>query len=67
MGYSPIMLMYGFQPRAPIDVNIHHDELRSMKKFLLRDMQDMLYIARHNIKTTQDRARFYVDHNKQPL
>ena len=59
------MLMYGFQPRAPIDVNIHHDELRSTQNFL-RDMQDMLHIARDNIKTAQDRARFYADHNRQP-
>ena len=29
-------------------------------------MQDMLHIARDNIKTTQDRARFYADHNRQP-
>ena len=28
-GYSTFMLMYGFQPQALIDVNIHHDELRS--------------------------------------
>ena len=55
-GYSPFMLMYGFQPRAPIDVNIHHDELLSKQNFL-RDMQDMLHIARDNIQKSQDRAR----------
>ena len=49
-GYSRSMLMYGFHPRAPIDVNIHHDELWSTQNFL-RDMQDMLHIARDNIKT----------------
>ena len=55
IGYSPFMLTYGFQPRAEIDVNIHHDELRSTQNFL-RDMQDMLHIARNNIKTAQDRV-----------
>ena len=55
--------MYGFQLGAPIDVNIHHDKSRSTQTFL-RDMQDMLHIAQDNIKTTQDRARFYVDHNR---
>ena len=49
------MLMYGFQARAPIDVNINHDELQSMQNFL-RDMQDVLHIAQDNIKTAQDRA-----------
>ena len=28
--------------------------------------QDMLHIARDNIKTAQDRARFYADHKRQP-
>ena len=32
----------------------------------LSDMQDMLHIARDNIKTSQDRAHFYADHNRQP-
>ena len=29
-------------------------------------MQDMLHIARDNIKTTQARACFYADHNRHP-
>ena len=57
------MLMYAFHPGAPIDLNIHHDELRSTQNFH-RDMQDMLHIARDNIKIGQDRARFYADHSR---
>jgi hypothetical protein len=64
-GYSPFMLMYGFQPRAPIDVTFNRDEFDSTQNFL-RDMQEMLHIARDNIKTAQDRARFYADHNRHP-
>ena len=60
------MLMYGFQPRASIDVNIHRDELRSTQN-ILQDMQDMLHIARDDIKIAQDKACFYADHNRQPL
>ena len=47
-----------------IDVNIHHDELQSTPNFL-RDMQDMLHIARDKIKTTQDRARVSVVKHQQ--
>jgi hypothetical protein len=50
-GYSPFMLMYGFQPRAPIDVTFNRDEFDCKQNFL-RDMQEMLHIARDNIKTT---------------
>ena len=64
-GYSPFMLMYGFQSRALIGVNIHHDELRSTQNFL-RDMQDMLHIARDTIKTAQDRVCFYACHYRPP-
>ena len=59
------MLMYGFQLRVAIDVNIHDDELQRTQNFL-RDMQYMLHIARDNIKTTQDRPRFNAYHNRQP-
>ena len=49
------MLMYGFQPRAPIDVTIHRDTLDSTRNFL-QDMNQMLHIAKENVKTSQDRA-----------
>ena len=39
--------------------------LRSTQNFL-RDMQDMLHIARDNKKIAQDRVCFYVNHNRQP-
>ena len=64
-GYTPFMLMYGFQPRAPVDVTIHRAELESTQNFL-RDMQDMLFTAHDNVRKALDRARFYVNHDKQP-
>ena len=64
-GYSLFMLMYGFQLRVAIDVNIHDDELQRTQNFL-RDMQYMLHIARDNIKTPQNRAHFYANNHKQP-
>ena len=64
-GYSVFYVdVLFFLPRAPIDVNIHHNELQSTQNFI-RDMQDMLHIARDNRKIAQDRGRFYVDH-RQP-
>lgn len=39
-GFSPFMLMYGFQPRSPI-VGLEKEKLQSVKEFL-EDMQDML-------------------------
>ena len=59
------MLMYGFQPRAPIDVTIHRDTLDSKRNFL-QDMNQMLHIAKENVKTVEDHARFYVDHHRRP-
>ena len=32
----------------------------------LWDIQEMLHIARYNIRSTQDRARFYVNHGRHP-
>ena len=62
--YSPFMLTYGFQPHAPINVNVHPYELRIIQNFLTK-MQDMLHIARDNIKTTHDRMHCLYGHNKQ--
>ena len=63
MGYCLSMLIYMFQPW--VDVNIHNDELRNTQSFV-RDMQDMLHIAKVNIKTIKDRAHFYADHIRKP-
>ena len=60
------MLMYVFQPCAPIYVNIHCDELHNTQN-ILRDKQDLLHIARDKIKMAQDRACFYVDQHRRPL
>ena len=54
LGYRPFMLMYGFQPLTPIEVNIHCDKLES-KHQILRYIQEMLHIARDKVKITQDR------------
>ena len=32
----------------------------------LQDMNQMLHIAKENVKTAQDRARFYADHDRRP-
>ena len=65
IGYSPFMLMYGFQPRAPIDVMIHRDTLHNTRN-VLQDMNQMWHIAKENVQTTQDRARFYADQDRRP-
>ena len=49
-----------FQPHAPTDVRVHRDTLDNTHN-ILQDMNQMLHIAKGNVKTTQDRARFYVD------
>ena len=43
--------------RIRVDV---HDTLNTTYN-ILQDMNQMLHIAKGNVKTTQDRARFYVD------
>ena len=63
--YSPFMLMYGYSPRAPIDVSFDTHNLDSTKDFLT-DMQEVLKLAQQNIKTAQDRNVYYANHNRQP-
>ena len=52
-GFSPFMLMYGFQPRSPVAVGLEKEKLQSIKEFL-EDMQRMLHIARDSIRSAQD-------------
>ena len=59
------MLMYGFQPRALVDVTIHCDTLDSTRN-CLQDMNQMFHIAKENVKTAQDRAQFYADQDRCP-
>ena len=40
-GFSPFMLMYGFQPRSPIMIGLATEELQYVKEFL-QDHVDML-------------------------
>ena len=41
IGFSPFMLMYGFQPRSLIAIGLEKEKLQSVKEFL-EDMQSML-------------------------
>ncbi|RYA67920.1 hypothetical protein DD598_26420, partial [Enterobacter cloacae complex sp. 2DZ2F16B1] len=44
-GFSPFMLMYGFQPRSPITVGLATKKLQQVKDFL-QDRMDMQKLAR---------------------
>ena len=60
VGFSPFMLMYGFQPRSSIAIGLEKEKLQFVKE-LLEDMQSMLQTARDSIRSAQDRARNYAD------
>ena len=60
IGFSPFMLMYGFQSRSPIAVGLENEKLQSVKEFL-EDMQSMLQIACNSIHSAQDWAKVYAD------
>ena len=53
-GFTPFMLMYGFQPRSPMAVGLEKEKIQSVKDFL-EDMNDMLVAAKESIRSTQDR------------
>ena len=40
-GFSPFMLMYGFQPRSPMTVGLANEKIQQVKDFL-EDHQEML-------------------------
>ena len=65
-GYSPFMLMYGFQPRAPHAVGLHKEKVQAAKDFL-EDMNSMLKFAQENIRKAQDRARAYADPHRRNI
>ena len=46
-GFSPFMLMYGFQPRSPVSVGLANEKIHQVKDFL-QDHMDMLHVARQN-------------------
>ena len=55
-----MLIQYGFQPHAPINVNIRRDELKSTLNFV-RDMHDKLHIDQDNIKTVEEKSHFYAN------
>ncbi|KAJ7565252.1 hypothetical protein O6H91_02G053700 [Diphasiastrum complanatum] len=57
--------MYGFQPRAPILVGLKGLKVKATIVFL-HDMQEMLLVARENVKTAQDIAQFYANQKRLP-
>ena len=65
-GFSPFMLMYGFQPRAPMAVGLKKEKVQAAKDFL-EDMNQMLNLAKDSIKRAQDRARSYADSHRRKL
>ena len=53
--------MYGFQPRASMAVGLEKEKVQAAKDFL-KDMNQMLNLAKDSIKRAQDRARSYAEH-----
>ena len=63
VGYSPFIFLYDFHLRTAINVTIYCDSTSSIRNFL-RDMNQMLNIAKQNVKIAQNRARFYAYHDR---
>ncbi|KAJ7543958.1 hypothetical protein O6H91_09G060200 [Diphasiastrum complanatum] len=60
------MLMYGFQPRAPMAVGLRKEKVQSVRKFL-EDMETMIKIAKANVKQAQARAKHYADRTRRDV
>ncbi|MCO5608753.1 hypothetical protein L7F22_062968 [Adiantum nelumboides] len=59
-GFTPFMLMYGFQPRSPMAVGLEKEKIQYVKDFL-EDRNDMLKAACESIRSAQDRAKTYAN------
>ena len=59
-GYSPFMLMYGYQPKSLVMVELANERIQSIKNFLSNHMH-MLRLARQNIKQAQDCFKKFAD------
>ena len=65
-GFSPFMLMYGFQPRSPVTVGLATEKIQQVKDFL-QDHMDMLQLAWQNIQQAQDRYKKFLDTHQRPI
>ena len=65
-GFSPFMLMYGYQPRSPVLVGLSNEKIQQVKDFL-QDHFDMLKVARQNVQQAQDRYKHYVDKHRRTV
>ena len=65
-GFSPFMLLYGFQPRSPVTVGLANEKIQQVKDFL-QDHMDMLRVARQNVRQAQDRYKKYADTHRRPV
>lgn len=65
-GFSPFMLMYGFQSRSLVAVGLKKEKIQPVKDFL-EDMQNMLQAAKESIRSAQDRAKTYADKGRRQV
>ena len=63
-GFSPFMLMYGFQPRSPVSVGLANERSHQVKD-VLQDHFDMLRVAIQKVKQAQDRYKHYADEKRR--
>ncbi|MCO5599486.1 hypothetical protein L7F22_053590 [Adiantum nelumboides] len=65
-GFTQFTLIYGFQPRSPMAVDLKKEKIQSVKVFL-EDMNDMLKATRERIRSTQDRAKTYANKDRKKV
>ena len=65
-GFSPFMLMYGFQPRSPVSMGLANEKIQQVKDFL-QDHMDMLRVALQNFQQAQDRYKKYKNVHQRPV